>query len=258
MTTPQGFCQLMLRTSAPEAARRFYRAVLNVDSIDALGEVTALPPPLRARGVPSHSLGHIGVRDLDAAATAATATGATLLGPRQRHRDGYRWQIIRDPQGAIYALREPAPTSPGQAAAWQALQTTDTEAAWRHYQGCYGWRAIGSHDIGSDIWPNNASNIASGMGSSTEPDIGAIQTFAWRAGDAADGAMLNSARLPGVHTHWLFFFQVDDLDRAIDTVRAHSGWAQDAPLRLPDGRRSIACEDPQRAAFGLIEPPSGS
>ncbi len=253
MTTPRGFCQLMLRTSEPEAARRFYRAVLArvdaFDSVDALGEVTALPPPLRERGVPSHWLGLIGVRDLDVAATAATATGATLLGPRQRHRDGYRWQIVRDPQGAIYALREPPLTSPGQAAVWQALQTTDTEAAWRHYAAGYGWRALGSYEIGSDI--------GSGTAFGTEPDIGPIQTFAWRAGDDADGAMLNSARLPGVHTHWLFFFQVDELDRAIDTVRAHHGWAQDAPIRLPDGRRSLACEDPQGGAFGLIEPPSG-
>ena len=57
---------------------------------------------------------------------------------------------------------------------------------------------------------------------------------------------------PGVHTHWLFFFGVPSLDRALDRILAHDGIVI-GPITLPTGARIAACDDPQGAAFGVIE-----
>jgi predicted enzyme related to lactoylglutathione lyase len=55
-----------------------------------------------------------------------------------------------------------------------------------------------------------------------------------------------------VHPHWLFNFGVPALEPAIEAVRAAGGSALD-PITLPDGKRVTACDDPQGAAFGLLE-----
>jgi len=65
------------------------------------------------------------------------------------------------------------------------------------------------------------------------------------------GGVANTARWPGVHAHWLFYFPVADVEATAASVRALGGKAQD-PIRLPDGSCFSGCEDPQGAAFGLV------
>ena len=79
-----------------------------------------------------------------------------------------------------------------------------------------------------------------------------FQPFAWRVGEPSVGAFADIAGRPELHPHWLFFFGVDALDAALARVRA-AGGVVNGPTALPDGRRVAACEDPQGAAFGLIE-----
>jgi predicted enzyme related to lactoylglutathione lyase len=55
-----------------------------------------------------------------------------------------------------------------------------------------------------------------------------------------------------VHVHWLFYFSVANLDDAIAKVRANGGNPQSAVV-LPNGDRIARCEDPQGAAFGLLQ-----
>ena len=64
------------------------------------------------------------------------------------------------------------------------------------------------------------------------------------------GSVADTARLPGVHPQWLFFFPVADLEASLEKVRAAGGIAL-APFRTSNGHRAVACDDPQRAAFGL-------
>ena len=57
---------------------------------------------------------------------------------------------------------------------------------------------------------------------------------------------------PGVHPHWLFFLNVESLETAVELTRQAGGTATD-PMSTPSGERISLCEDPQRAAFGVIE-----
>ena len=81
---------------------------------------------------------------------------------------------------------------------------------------------------------------------------GTNQLFAWNAGEPDVGAIADVAGRAGVHTHWLFFFGVTSLDRTLAEVRARGGKVI-GPFVLPNAVRLAACDDPQGAAFGLME-----
>ena len=86
MTTP-AFARYDLRTTDPDAARRFYAAALGLD----FGAPTAVDEPAtlavwllheqaRARGAPAHWLGNIGVTDVDATVRRWLDLGSEPLG----------------------------------------------------------------------------------------------------------------------------------------------------------------------------------
>ncbi len=68
------------------------------------------------------------------------------------------------------------------------------------------------------------------------------------------GSMANTARLPGVHPHWLYFLPtVAGIDGTIAKVRARGGEIIANQATLPNGDRIVPCHDPQGAAFGLCQ-----
>jgi predicted enzyme related to lactoylglutathione lyase len=60
------------------------------------------------------------------------------------------------------------------------------------------------------------------------------------------------ATRPSVHPHWLFHFRVNALGPALEAVRAGGGSMLD-PIALPNGDHAAVCDDPQGAAFALVE-----
>ena len=96
-----GFHHFELRTTDVAAARKFYEAVL-LEPLDAL--VTELPAIARARGAPSHWLGHLHVDDLEGTVTSFLEAGAERLGPARRCDEGAPIIGLRDPLGAVVAL----------------------------------------------------------------------------------------------------------------------------------------------------------
>lgn len=74
--------------------------------------------------------------------------------------------------------------------------------------------------------------------------------FARKDGSSV-GSVANTAPAAGVHTHWLYFFPVADLDGSLALVQVKGGKTL-APVDLPNGDRLADCDDPQGAAFGLI------
>ena len=101
----------------------------------------------------------------------------------------------------------------------------------------FGWTHTGTLDAG-------------------EP-AGGYRMFAWEGSGESVGSMANTARVEGVHPHWLFYFSVADIEATMARVRAHGGHAPSDATVLPDGGRIAACEDGQGAAFGLhqVRPP---
>ncbi|HEY8432194.1 MAG TPA: hypothetical protein VIL20_27670 [Sandaracinaceae bacterium] len=106
----------------------------------------AAPRARRSAGAPPHWLGHLEVDDLEAAVCEMVAAGAERLGPTVRAPSGAAWATLRDPFGAVVALRAREGAAPDRPVAWHQLHTRDAEGAWSIYAKLTGWRDAGTID----------------------------------------------------------------------------------------------------------------
>lgn len=229
------FVRYSLRTLDVDAARAFYGDVLGLDfsvPVEKSGiEAWTLHEQARARGAPPHWLGHIVTANFETKLAHLVELGAERLGPTVKGRDGLSYATVRDPVGAVVAVRESTPDPERTSVAWHHLHTRELDRAWSVYSELFGWR------------PTETFAVA---------DIeGGVRTFAWDTKGRSTGSVANTARHEGVHTHWLYYFPVADIGASLALVRAKGGQTL-APFELPNGSRLAACEDPQGAAFGLF------
>ena len=223
------FCRLDLRTTDADAARAFYAQILGHDR----ATVWPLHEQALARGARPHWLGHLGVPDVERASATFLERGAMQLGPMLPAGDGGQTAVLRDPGGAIVAVST-APRSNASSsveAAWYVLNTNDAPRAMVNYRELLGWEIQERVEI---------------------PAQGVFHPFAWHTGEKSAGVIADITGMPGRHPHWLFFFSVDALEPAMDATRGAGGLVLD-PIVLPGGERVCACDDPQGAAFGLME-----
>jgi uncharacterized protein len=237
------FRRYELRTTDLEGARAFYAEVLGPEFWGTDVSLIALPERAAARGAPPHWLGHIGLAEqtaaqptaagVEAAAHQLVGRGAQPLGPVHRAHDGSEVAVLRDPFGAVLALRHEVPSAPAASrVAWHQLHTRDLEQTFAWYGAQFAWAPRERLDLG--------------------PELGAHQTFAWEEGGPSVGGISNLALQPHIHPHWLFFFRVADLDTALARARARGGRMLD-PIQTVHGNLIAAGEDPQGAAFGLCQ-----
>jgi hypothetical protein len=221
------FCRIELRTTDAGGARDFYAKILGHDR----SVIWPLHEQALARGAPPHWLGTLGVEDAERAAEAFVERGAARLGPTFPTSDGGQAVILRDSGGAVLAVATRPRGNTETGVVWHVLNTNNASQATTNYVEQFGWKATDRIDLGAH---------------------GIFQQFAWHAGGESVGAIGDIAGRPGVHPHWLFFFEVDALDRSIAAVRAAGGsWVE--PSTLPNGQRVCVCHDPQGAEFALRE-----
>jgi uncharacterized protein len=223
------FCRFELRTTDASAARAFYARLFGHDR--AL--IWPLHEQALARGARPHWLGHLGGGELEQAIATLLERGAVRLGPVRPTSDGGETHILRDPGGALVALLTVPASSPAcdVNVVWHVLNTNAAAQAAQNYCELFGWQLTQRFELAGQ---------------------GAYQQFAWHTGGPSVGAIADIESRPGVHPHWLFFFEVDELEPAISTTRAAGGLALE-PIVLPSGDRVCVCDDPQGAAFGLLE-----
>ena len=94
--------------------------------------------------------------------------------------------------------------------AWHVLNANDGARATASYVEQFGWALSGRVDLGAH---------------------GDFQQFAWHAGGENVGAIGDVAARPGVHPHWLFFFETESLDLSIAAVRGRGGQRDRPPPR---------------------------
>jgi predicted enzyme related to lactoylglutathione lyase len=228
---PPTFCRFDLRTTDADAARAFYGKLLGHDPAAAAAIVWPLHEEARARGARPHWLGRIATSDAEQSASAFVTRGAMRYGPTMTMRDGGQAAVLRDAGGAVLAVgTPPADAKPRMEVVWHALNTNDLARAMTDYRELFGWTPTERVDVEGSTY----------------------QQFAWSEGGANVGTMTQIAGMAGRHPHWLFFFAVDALDPAVAFTREAGGLVVD-PIVLPSGERACVCDDPQGAAFGLIE-----
>jgi uncharacterized protein len=237
--TSSPFCRFDLRTTDPSAAQKFYSEVVGLDFAGLPGEpsmlaVWLLHEQARARGAPPHWLGHIGVADVEATVSRLVERGSEPLGRPLRASDGTAFATLRDPSGAVLAVRVSTRTPARSPVAWHHLHTRDGDRAWDVYSQLFGWVHAETIDVADPV--------------------GGYRVFAWESFGPSVGSIANTARWEGVHPHWLFYFSVADIENTLARVHAHGGQTPTAATVLPNGARIAACEDGQGAAFGLYQP----
>jgi len=235
--TSSAFCRYDLRTTDADAARTFYTEVIGLDFTGAPSSegrsmlaVWPLHEQARARGAPAHWLGQIGVTDVEDAVHRLVELGSERLGPTVRGADGIPFAILRDPLGAVVAVRA---RTRGAPVAWHHLHTRDLDRSWAVYSDLFGWTHTETLEVADPV--------------------GEYRMFAWDGSGKSMGSIANTARAPGVHAHWLFYFEVADLEGTLAKVRARGGNAPASATVLANGDRIAPCEDGQRAAFGLYQ-----
>jgi predicted enzyme related to lactoylglutathione lyase len=225
------FCHYELRTTDVDAARAFYSDLLGARFWEDSISVGDLPAQAAARGAPPHWLGHIGVDDVVGTMLRFVKSGATQLGPAPG-KGNDAGTILRDPFGAIVALTSTSPAPRADRVVWHLLSARDEARAFAVYAELFGWMSLQALDLGAER--------------------GRHVTFTWDGTTKATGSTSNVARLPQVHSQWLFFFATENLDKSLAQVRSSGGLTLPV-VKTAEGNLVAACDDPQGAAFGLYQ-----
>ena len=238
-----------LLTTDTAAAKTFYGAVIGwtykpfdgahtpYDLVhrpdgETIGGIMSIPAGMN---YPPHWEMYIAVESLDdTMAKVQRLGGRSLSGVIEVPGTG-RLSTMLDPQGAVFAIIQPAPREQSPEVepvigdvAWRELYTTDVNAAKRFYTDLFGWQDAGAFEMG----PMGTYHI---FGRTT------------RLG----GMMNKTPDMASLPTAWGLYFRVANADEAAAKVKANGGHVLNGPLEVPGGDRIVNCLDPQGASFSL-------
>lgn len=246
------FVWFELSTTDSDAAAAFYRTVVGwevqafeespsptpyrmwVSPQGPLGGVMTLDKESRAKGIAPHWWAHIDVEDIDAAVARVTRLGGEVHVPPCEIPGVGRFSIVTDPQAAMFSVFQPNPTeeTPRDRTkhgefCWTELHARDGKAALAFYRDLFDWAVLEELDMG----PAGSYSI---FGQGDTP-YGGIMT-----------ATTDSGRLG-----WMYYVNVDDVDRAIAQTEAAGGQKLYGPVKVPGGARIAHLKDPQGAVLGI-------
>jgi hypothetical protein len=240
-----------LMTSDPEAAKGFYTRLIGwgtqpweggdmpytmwANGEKPLGGLMELPAEAREAGAPPHWMAYVSVPSVDAAVERAKELGGAVYhGPTDIPNVG-RFAVLADPQGAVFAVYTSAGESASPAGppakgefSWHELATSDAAGAFNFYEDLLGWEKQEAMDMG---------------------EAGIYQIYG-RGGVPLGGMFNKTAEMPGPPA-WLYYIKVDDVTKAVETVKELGGTVLNGPMEVPGGDRIAQCMDPQGACFAL-------
>jgi predicted enzyme related to lactoylglutathione lyase len=243
------FAWYELMTTDVAAAKTFYADVVGWGARDAstpdlaytlfttgktsVSGLMELPEQARRMGATPRWMGYVGVSDVDVTADRIKRLGGAVYVPPTDSNIG-RIAVVADPQTATLALvkglkpgrRQPAePGKPGQVG-WHELLATDRDKAFAFYSELFGWQKAAG-----EIGRTDAYQLFSAGGQT----IGAVLTK-----DPAEP-----------QPFWLHYFNIDDIDAAMERVKTGGGRIFEGPIEVPGGSWIARCTDPQGAFFAL-------
>lgn len=250
------FLWIELMTTDVEAAKAFYGSVIGwgtqlygepvpgmenepytlwMNGDAPVGGVMTLPEQARAAGAPPHWMASIGTPDVDGATKLVEeAGGQVYMEPADVPGIG-RVSAVADPQGATFALYQPAEWQATPLAmpkvgelSWCELMAADWQSAWTFYERLFGWNKGEPMDMGA---------------------MGTYQLYG--IGDHMLGGMMTKPADMPAPPHWVHYFRVPDMDVAIERVKAGGGRVLNGPMPVPGGDLVAQCMDPQGAVFAV-------
>jgi len=179
---------------------------------------------------------YIAVPDFDAAVAKVKRLGGSTLSDVIDVPTVGRMQMLKDPQGAAFYIMEPErrDSSPEHdpevgEPSWLELMTTDAPAAMRFYEELFSWQPTEAMDMGPS---------------------GKYQMF--NRGNRMIGGMMNKPpEMAQIPPSWGIYFRVNDINAAVDRIKANGGTILNGPMEVPGGDMIVNAKDPQGAAFSL-------
>ena len=239
-----------LLTKDPEAARRFYTAVVGwgtqifessnppytmwMAGDTPVGGIQKLPDEAAAHGAPSSWLTYIETQDVDETVDHATRLGAQIFVRATDIPNVGRFAVLADPQGVTFAVYMPLTAMPDHEAgvgefSWHELMTSNQDAGFAFYEELFGWTKTSAMDMGEQ---------------------GVYQMFGLSS-DAPMGGVYSIPPGMGAPPNWLPYIRVDNADAAAERVKANGGTLKNGPMEVPGGDRIAICEDPQGCVFAV-------
>jgi predicted enzyme related to lactoylglutathione lyase len=242
-----GWYELM--TTDMTAAERFYGNVVGWGLQDAstpdlaytlfsagnipLGGLMDLPEEGRRMGAWPRWMGYVEVNDVEVTADRIKRLGGAVYVPATNTNIGLI-SVVTDPQTATFGLVEGLKRGRQQSAesgkpgrvGWHELRAADWEKAFVFYSEIFGWQKA-------------------------DAEVSETVTYQlFSAGGLTVGGMFTK-RPEEPLPFWLFYFNVEDIDAAVERVKAGDGQVSEGPLELPGGSWIARCVDPQGATFAL-------
>ncbi len=192
-----------------------------------------LPEEGRRMGARPRWMGYIGVENVQATVDAIKRLGGGVYVAPTDTNIGLI-SVVADPNSANFALidrlqirpQHPAEMSKGGRVGWHELLAADLQKQFAFYSELFGWQKV-----------------------EDEPDSSAGHHAFSAGGQVIGGAIEKRATEP--LSYWLFYFNVDDLDAAIERVEVGGGTASRKDEELSSGLSVARCTDPQGAVFAL-------
>jgi len=242
---PGTFCWIELAAHDVNAARKFYTDVFGwgVNEIpmgengfyyifqkngkDA-GAFYEMFPDMKQQGVPPNWMSYVCVTSADRIAEQAKSLGATLASDPFDVFDMGRMCVIKDPQGAHFAVWEPKSNQ------GVAVRDEDDTLCWCEL-----------HAV--DVEKAKAFYTALGWGMKDSPEYTEFQVN----GRSIAGMM--KSQVPNAPSFWLPYFAVANCDAAVDKIKAGGGQVFMGPMDYPSVGRFAIVADPQGATFAVIK-----
>ncbi|WP_242467537.1 VOC family protein [Thiocapsa imhoffii] len=247
---PGTFCWVDLATNAPAAAKGFYGEILGWSAADVETQyevpyslllrdgqrAAALYEMAPEQGAFPYWAAYVRVTDIEASVRRATELGGRLVMPAVELMDLARMAYVQDPTGAVLGLWEPRTLFGAEldntegARSWCELQTRDTSAATRFYEGLFGWRT------------RTSRSLMDGRYTLFEQD-----------GREVGGMIELDAEWGTMPPNWSIYFGVEDCDAAVAKAKQLGGsLVMDAQEVAGVGRFAFLA-DPQGAIFAIIQ-----
>lgn len=235
------FCWVDLMTSNQVAAQSFYSGLFGW-----MGNAVPMPEGTysiqihnnhRVAGMAGGSAQpawtcYITVEDIQPSLAAVKANGGQVtMEPHEVPGEGTMANCV-DPTGAAFALWQPAKQGSEQLRgfgmmSWHELLTNDFDKAKQFYEASFGWTSE-VKDMGH---PYNLFNAPGGA--------------------CAGGMMSIMPHMGPIPSHWLVYFDVENIDQTLKTATDLGGKIKMGPMDIPGmGKCGVIC-DPQGAAFGV-------
>lgn len=191
--------------------------------------------PLPFEAAPSNWSVYFTVDNVDDTVKRAVEAGGKALMEPMDVFDAGRLCFVSDPGGASFGLWQKNELAGADAwgdrhaASWVELNTRDTAQATKFYSKLFGWDAKPGENYSE-----------------------------FGFGDTSFAGMLdmNFAQIPTeVPSHWLIYFNVDDVDKSLARAGEIGGGTIVPPMDIPNDGRFAIVKDATGAIFGLLKHP---